>query len=44
MKLESLDNKVLILNTDKRGNSVEFDSSEDLNSYNRRDLSFYETF
>ena len=44
MRLEILDDKVLIWQTDRRKNDIEFDSSNDIKSYNRRDLAFYEMF
>jgi len=44
MRLEILDNKVIIWQTGRQKNDIEFDSSEELHNYDRRDLAFYEIF
>lgn len=44
MRLEVLENKVLIWQTGRQKNKIEFDSENDLSCYNRRDLANYELF
>ena len=44
MRLEILEDKVLIWQTGRQKNNIEFDSSIELSSYNRRDLANYELF
>lgn len=44
MRLEILDDKVLIWRTGRQKNDVEFDSSNELKCYGRRELAFYEIF
>ena len=44
MKLEILDNKVLIWETGRQKNGIIFDSTKDLSEYSRRNLANYELF
>lgn len=44
MKLEVLENKVLIWETERQKNNIIFDSSKELSIYNRRNLANYELF
>lgn len=44
MKLELKEDRILIWETGRQNNKVEFDSSDDLSKYRRKDLSFYELF
>ena len=44
MKLEILEDRVLIWQTGRQKNEIEFDSKKDLSCYNRRNLANYELF
>ena len=44
MRLEKIDNKILIWETGKRNNKIEYDSTQDKSNYRRKNLSFYEDF
>jgi len=44
MKLEVLEDKILIWQTGRQKNEIEFDSKKDLSYYNRRNLANYELF
>ena len=44
MRLEILEDKVLIWETGRQKNNIEFDSSEELSKYTRRNLANYELF
>ena len=44
MRLEVLEDRILIWETNRQKNNIEFDSSKDLSAYNRRDLANYELF
>ena len=44
MRLEKIDDKILIWQTGRQKNEIEYDSSKDLKEYNRRSLANFEVF